>query len=177
VSSGLELSGVDSILVETSPLLKGLLGVGMVLFVVPVQHAGRVFDADTLAELLEDSRGVVQKVVGVDNTDVHSSALLFASLLSSKLGSDLTARTQVVEKTTLLVVAGFGGHEVVKTGNGVERGNGASPVAGNAVLGVADEESEVELVQDLGRDDGGVSRLGLGGVGVGRRALYCTIGI
>jgi len=176
VSSGLELGRVNGVLVEASPLLECLLCIGVVFIVVPVQHAGGVFDANALAELLKDGRGVVQKIISVNDTDVYSSALLLA-VLTCKLGADLTTRTEVVEQATLLIVSSLGRHEVVETSDCVERGDGASPVAGNAVLGVTDEEGEMELVQDIGRDHGGVSRLGLCGVGVGRRFLYCTVGI
>jgi hypothetical protein len=103
VSSGLEFSRVDSVLVEASPLLECLLGMVVVFFVVPVQHAGRVFDANALAELLKDGRRVVQKIISVNDTDVNSSTLLLA-ILTCELGTDLAARTEVVEQATLLII-------------------------------------------------------------------------
>jgi hypothetical protein len=176
VSSGLELGRVDGVLVEASPLLECLLGMSVVFLVVPVQHAGRVLDANAVAELLKNGRRVVQKIISVDDTDVHSSILLLA-VLTCKLGTNLAARTEVVEQATLLIVSSLGRHEVVETSDCVERGDRASPVARNAVLGVTDEEGEMELVQDVGRDNGGVSRLGLCGVGIRRRVLDCTVGV
>lgn len=176
MSSGLQLGRVDSVLVEASPLLKCLLGVGVIFVVVPVQHAGGVLDANALAKLLKNGRRVVQKIISVNDTDVYSSTLLLA-VLTCKLGTNLATRTEVVEQATLLIVSSLGRHEVVKTSDCIERGDSASPVAGNAVLGVTDEEGEVELVQDIVRDNGGVSRLGLCGVGVGRRFFHCAVAI
>jgi hypothetical protein len=106
VSSGLEFGRVDSILVETSPLLECLLGMVVVFFVVPVQHAGRVLDANALAELLKDGRRVVQKIISVNDTDIDSSTLLLA-ILTCELGTNLAARTEVVEQATLLIIAGL----------------------------------------------------------------------
>jgi hypothetical protein len=92
LSSGLELSRVDGVLVETSPLLKGLLCISVVFLIVPVQHAGRVFDTDALAELLQNGRRVVQKIIGINDTNVDSPALLLdvAGLLTCQLGTNLT---------------------------------------------------------------------------------------
>lgn len=42
---------------------------------------------------------------------------------------------------------------------------------------MTDEEGEVELVQDIGRDNGGVSRLGLSSVGIGRRLFDGAVGV
>lgn len=161
---------------EAFPLLECLLGLGVVLFVVPVQHAGRVFNTDALAELLEDCRWIVQEIISVDDTDVCNSTLLLA-VLACKLGTDLATRTEVVEQAALLVVSSLRRHEVVEAGYGVERRNSASPVAGNAVLGVTDEEGEMELVQDFGRHDGGISRFGFCGIGIGRRVLHGNVGL
>ena len=98
-------------------------------------------------------------------------------MLACKLGTNLATRTEVVEQAALLIVSSLRRHEVIEAGYGVERGDGASPVAGNAVLGMADEESEMELVQDFGGHDGGISRFGFCGVGIGRRLLHGTIGL
>lgn len=179
MGSGLELGRIDGILVETFPLLKSLFGILVVLFVVPVQHAGRILDTNTLAELLKNSRGGVQKVIGIDNANVHGSALVLSvcCVLTSDLGANLTARTKVVEQTALLVVSSLGGHEVVETSDLIKRRNGASPVAGNAVLGVTNEEGEVEFVENFGRNHSRVSGLSLGGIGIRRRLVNMTIGV
>jgi hypothetical protein len=42
---------------------------------------------------------------------------------------------------------------------------------------VTDEEGKVELVQDVGRDYSGVSRLGVGGIRVRGRVVDCAVGV
>lgn len=93
---------MNGVLVKASPLLKGLLCVLVVFLVVPVQHAGRIFNTNTLAELLEDAGRVVQEIVSVNNADLDGVTLLLAIgsiglLLASDFGPNLSTRAEVIE--------------------------------------------------------------------------------
>lgn len=171
MSPWLQLRRVNSILVEPLPLLKSSLGVMVVLLVVPVEHTWRVLDSNTVAESLDDFVRVVKKVVGVNHADIDGAlgvAIGAIRLLASDLGSNLSGLTEVVKNTALLVVSSFGGHEVVEASHLVERWDGATVVAGNAVLGVTDEESKVELLEDCGGHNRRIAGLCLSGVWVWR---------
>lgn len=149
------------------------------------QDAGRVVeevvgvddaDVDLAVALVSDSWG--RGGVAVDVMAVRDVVIVMMSdavgglpvrRAASNLRSDLADVAQVIEDAPQLVVAGFRGHEVVEAGDAVERRDGAAVVGRDAGAWVADQESEVELVKDGGRDDGGV--VGLGGRGVGVRRL------
>jgi len=186
VSSGLESRRVDGVLVEASPLLELVLGELVVLWCIPLEHGGLEVDADAGAEFAHDALWVVQKVVGVDDADlvagggvavgvaiaVGVAVAVSVRLLSGDGGPDDAFVLQVVEDATLLVIAGLFGHEVVETGDLVERRNGAAPVAGNAVDRVTDQKGKVKLLEDLFGDHGRVARLGDGWVRV-----WCGLGV
>ena len=175
---------VDGILVETSPLLECGLCNLVVFFRVPGEEVGRVLDTDTLAKRLDNGGRIVEQIVSVDDANLGLAVLRgvvsvggsICLLLSGNLWANLANFTEVVEDTALLVVASLGGHEVVEAGDLVERRHSAAEVAGDAVLWVTDEESKVELLQDIFRNDRGVTRLGLGGVGVRSITLARAIG-
>lgn len=162
MSPGFQLRRVNSVLVEALPLFKCILRVVVVLLVIPVEHLWRVLDSDTLAEGLDYSGRVVEEIVSIDDADLSGSLRVSVDtvrLLAGNLGSDLSVFTKVVEDTALLVIPGFRGHEVVETSHLIKRWNGAAVVAGDAVLGVTDQEGEVELLQNRCGDDGWVARL------------------
>ncbi len=94
--------------------------------------------------------------------------------LPGDVGPDLADAAEVVEDATDFVVAGFGGHEVVEACNLVKRGNRAAVIRRDAGSRVADQEGEVELLEDCGWEHGGVVWLGGRGVGV-RRFECCTV--
>ena len=172
---------VDSILVESLPLLKCILGILVVLLGIPLQHCGLEFDANALAELTHDSLRVVEKIVCVDDADLDLVRVVGMSvgvsvgmpvgmpvgmtigmsncLLASDLGSDDASVLEIVENTALLVIPSFSRHEVVEASNLVKRRYRATPVAGNAVARVTNQKGEMELSEDFAGDDGRVARL------------------
>ncbi len=179
---------------EALPLVERRLGARVVVRRVPFQHGVGVVEPDGAAVRGQDAGRVVEEVVGVDDADVDLAVVLISDsrgcgvpvdvvvvMMSDAVGglpvgrasrdlrSDLTDVAQVVEDAPQLVVAGFRGHEVVEAGDAVERRDGAAVVGRDAGARVTDQEGEVELVEDGGRDDGGV--VGLGGRGVGVRRL------
>lgn len=62
---------------EALPLLKDFLGIALI-FVVPFQHFWLVVDADVLAVCFNDARWVVEKVVSVDDANLHFFVLAVA---------------------------------------------------------------------------------------------------
>lgn len=172
--SGFERSAVNGILVETSPFLKSVFGSLVVVFGVPVQHGGGVVDADFLAVGGDDSLWVVQEVVCVDNGDADFS-ILQISMVASKSRPDLLILDKKIEDTAKFIVASLSGHEVVEAGDLIQWWNGAAEVGWDTVSWMTDEESEVELPQDLSWDDSGISRFGSRVVWV--RCLGVAIGM
>lgn len=131
-------------------------------------------DVDLAVVLISDSRsrgGVAVDVKAVGDVVVVMMSDAVGGLpvrrAARDLRSDLADVAQVVKDAAQLVVAGFRGHEVVEAGDAVERRDGAAVVRRDAGARVTDQEGEVELVEDGGRNDGGV--VGLGGRGVGVR--------
>lgn len=159
--SGLQVLGVDGILVEAVPLLKGVLGLLVLLLGVPIQHALVELDADRGAVVPEHALGVVEQVVSVHDADLDAvgrghGAVVF---LAADLGADDAGVLAVVEEAAELVVAGLLGHELVEAGLLHKRGNTAAVVAGDGVARVADQEGEVELLQQIPGHDRGVAGL------------------
>lgn len=159
---------------ESFPLLKSVLGDSVILFGLPEKQVWGVLDANTLAESLDNVGRVIEQVVSVNDTDVNGAVLCSMTIgsicvhstLSAYLGPNLTNLAQIVKDSALFVIAGLGGHEVVEAGDLVQRWDGAAEVAGNAVLGMPDQECKVELLQDILGDDGRVAGLCLGVVWV-----------
>jgi hypothetical protein len=159
--SGLEVLGVDGILVETVPLLESVL-CGLVLFLgVPVQHFHVELDADGGAVVPEHALGVVEQIIGVQNADLDAigSGDGTAVLLAADLRADDTAVLAVIEEATELIVARLLGHELDEAGLLDERRYAAAVIAGNRVARVADKESEVEFLEQLLGHDRRVARL------------------
>lgn len=166
--AGFQVLGVDGVLVEAVPLLKGVLGLLMLLLGVPVQHAHVELDADRGAVVPEHALGVVKQVVGVHDADLDAVGLGHGAVvfLAADLGADNAGVLAVVEETAELVVAGLLGHELVEAGLLDKRRHTAAVVAGDGVARVADEESEVELLQQLLGHDRRVAGLRRSAVGV-----------
>ena len=171
MSAGLQSSGVDGIVVPTPPLLELVPCEFVVFGGVPGQHRLVESDADTGAELAHDSFRVVQKVVGIDDADLVLAAVGAAicgsiGVTVGDLGSDDGFVLEPVEYAALLVVSSLLRQEIVPSSDIGKRLGRASNVAGNAVLRMTDQESKVELLEDLSRDDGRVTGLGDGCVWV-----------
>lgn len=159
VFPGVQAGGVDRVLVESLPLLELVFGELVVLFGVPLEHLGIELDTDSLAELAHDRLRVVEEVVCVHKSDgdfvgvvpVGSVGVAIGAvgLLTGDLGPNDAGVLHVVKDAAEFVVASLFRHEVVEACDLVERRDGAAPVAGDAVLRVADQETEVELAKDL----------------------------
>ena len=180
VSPGLESGRVDGVLMESPPFLKLVLGELVVFGCVPLEHGWLELDTDAGAEFAHDALWIVEEVVGVDDADLVACVSIGVPVsvgrLSGDGGPDDAFVLQVVENAALFVVTGLFWHEVVEAGDVVERWDGAAPVAGNAVDGVADQKGKVELLKDLLWDDGRVVGLGDGWVGVWRGVrVDCTV--
>jgi len=172
--SWLERSTVDSILMEALPLLKSIFGALVIVFGVPVQHVWGEVDTNFLAVGGDNALRIVQEIVCVDDSDADFS-ILQVSVVTSEVWANLLVLDQEVEDSAELVIARLGGHEVIEASNGVQGWNSAAEVGWNAVTGVTNEESEVELLQDLCRDNGGIS--GLSSCVVWVRCLGMSIGV
>lgn len=80
--------------------------------------------------------------------------------------------SQEIEHGTKLGVSSFRGHKIVETRDGVQRGDGAAVIRWDATARMSDQEREVELREDRSGNDGGVSLLGGGGIGV-----WCLVAV
>lgn len=149
--SGLEVLGVDGVLVEAVPLLESVLGLLVLLLRVPVQHAHVELDADGGAVVPEHALGVVEEVVSVQDADLNAVGRGDSAVvgLAADLGADDTGVFAVVEEAAELIVACLFGHELVEAGLLDEWWHATPVIAGNGVARVADKESEVELLEQL----------------------------
>ena len=161
---GDQSSRVDGIVVPSPPFLKLVPREFVVLGSVPGQHRFVKSDSDAGAELAHDSLGVVQEVVGIDDADfvlatVGSAVRGSVGVTVGDLGTNNVFIFEPVEDAALLVVTGFLWEEIVPSSDVGKWLGRAADVAGNAVLGVTDQESKVELLQDLSGNDSGVAGL------------------
>ena len=149
--AGLQVLGVDGVLVEAVPLLESVLGLLVLLLGVPVQHAHVELDADGSAVVPEHALWVVKEVVGVQNADLDAVGRGDGAVvwLAADLGADDAGVFAVVEEAAELIVASLLGHELVEAGLLDKRWHAAPVIAGNGVAGVADKEGEVELLEQL----------------------------
>ena len=149
--SGLEVFGVDGVLVEAVPLLESVLGLLVLGLGVPAQHAHVELDADGSAVVPEHALGVVEEVVGVQDADLDAVGRGDGAVvgLAADLGADDAGVFAVVEEAAELIVASLFGHELVEAGLLDERRDTTPVIAGNGVARVADKESEVELLEQL----------------------------
>ena len=148
------------------------------LVVVVLRVGGGTVDAVSAVGPVD----AVDAVAAVDSTIViviivvHISVAAVAiGVLPGDVGPDLADTAEIVEDAADFVVAGFGRHEVVKSRNFVERGDRATIVRRNAGSRVADQEGEVELLEDSRWNHGRVVWLRGGGVGI-RRCGDCAVG-
>lgn len=165
----LQVRAIDRILVEARPLLERLLRVGLMLVVCPFEHLRLEWKADTRAIRTNNTLGVVEQIIGIDDTDLHAlrptggrRAVRVAVPSVRVVGANLPDGAEVFEDTPGFVVAGFGGVEVVEAGEVVKGGDRAPEVRGDAGMRVADEEGEVEFGEKGRGDDGGVVGFGEG---------------
>jgi hypothetical protein len=140
---------------KAPPLLKGVPSSLVILLGIPDQHLRTVVNSHLLAVCGDDAFWIVQQVIGIDDGNTH--IILFTDTFAGEDGTNVLVFTQEIEHPAEFVVAGFGGHEVVETGDFVEGWDSAAPVGWNAVTGMADEEGEMELSEDFGRNDCWVS--------------------
>lgn len=178
----LQIRRMDRVLVEALPLLKHLHSVLLLLRSVPVQHVGRIVNADALAKCLDDLVGLVQEVVGVDDANLYFAVaiavavrlllVLAALALSRNSRTNVPDGAEIVERAAEFVVARFVGAEVVEARHLVERRDCAAVVRRDALARVADEKRKVELLEQACRQHGRVIRLRLRGV----RETLCRIG-
>lgn len=173
---GLQATALNRIIVEALPLLKRPLGLSVIFLGIPVQHPWIIVHSNLLAVCLDNAVRVIEQVIRINHRDAHLPVLQVPLVLASDCWADMSPRLEEVEDAAKLVVASLAGIEVVKSGHLVERRDGAAEVGGDAAAGVADQECEVELLQDLLRDHGGVSGLGLGVVRVWSRRGGITVG-
>ena len=87
---------------------------------------------------------------------------------TSELWAYLAFTTQVVKQAAQLVISSFVGTEVVEASQLVKWRDRAAVVAGDTVLGVANEKGEMVGSEEVTRDDGRIVRLSLRFVRVGR---------
>jgi hypothetical protein len=165
-TSGLERRTVDGIVVETLPFLKGISNSLVCLLGVPDQHLRAIINSNFFAVSFDDSFGVVQKIIGIDNGDTNFTILQFA-MLPGNSWTDLIFFAKEIEDPAKFIVTSLGRHEIVEAGDFVKRRNGASVVRWDTVTRVSDQEREVELLQDLCWDDSRIAWLCFRVVGVG----------
>lgn len=160
MGSGFEILGIERVFMKPLPFLKRIVGSLLVFVIVPVQHPWREFKANALTVLFDDAFGIVKEVICVDETNVDLSIVGIASILLSR--EFLTHQPRVlgkVEEATEFVVAGFVGIEIVEACDVVQRRDRTTVIRWNAGMRVTDEEGEMELLQKLARDDGGIAIL------------------
>jgi hypothetical protein len=178
-----QLFAVNSIFVETLPLLKRLFGIPVVIFGIPSEHFRLVFDAGAFAVRFDDARWVVEQVIRVNDANLYARvwALGFRTVRAggnpgSSMRANLSLGTKEIEETTQLNITSLVGAEVVETRDFVEWGDCAAVVAWNAVLWMADQKREVELRQQVFRDHGWIAGFGFRFVRVRRSVFVCSGG-
>ena len=75
VRSRLEILAIHSIFMETSPFLKGVLGLLSILFRVPLEHVFVIIEANGFAESCNDVGRMVKQVISVDHADVRLAVI------------------------------------------------------------------------------------------------------
>lgn len=157
---------------ESGPLLKRIFGSLLALLVAPLQHLWAVVNAYFLAKSFDDSVGIIQQIVGINDGDTDF-AVAQLTMLTSDGRSDLLLVLQVIKNSAELVVAGFGGHEIVKPGDGGLGRDGTVIVRRDAAARMANQEGEVEFLENLLRNHCWITGLSLGIVGIW--CLLCAV--
>ena len=171
-ASGLEGNTIDSIFVETRPFRESGLSNAMVVFVIPIQHVRAILDPDFLAIGFNDARWIVEKIIGINNSDADLAIFQFG-IPTGDSRPNLLLLAKKFEEAVKLIVSSLRWHEVIETSDLVERRNRAAPIGWNAVAWMTDQEREVKLLQDLCRYNCGVTELCLSVVRI--RSLIATI--
>lgn len=161
MGSRFQLSRVNGIFMETIPFCKSLLGSVVIGFVIPVQHVTGEWLANAFAEFFDNGIGGIEKVIGVNETDVDFVAdavgvavgAISLIFLAGDFWSDLSNATKVIEKRAKLDISCFLGIEVVETRDLVQRRDSAPVIGRNARSWMADQEGEVELFEESLWDD------------------------
>jgi len=169
-TSGLERGTVDGIVMKTFPFLKGISRSLVSLLCVPDQHLRTIINSNFLAISFDDSFGIVQKIIGIDNSDTDFT-ILQCCMLSGNNRADLVFLAEEVEDSAKLIITSLGRHEIVEASDFVQRWNGASVIRWDAVTRVSDQEREVKLLQNLCWDDSRVAWLCLRVIGVGNLVM------
>lgn len=119
-----------------------------------------VIDPNDVTICLNDTSRIIKKIVGIHDanidlcvfgiavtvpirTSIVPVGIITKFRMTSNTRPYLAVGTKVVEHTAELVVAGFGGHEVVEPGDFVKWRDGASVIRRNARTRVANQEGEV----------------------------------
>lgn len=147
---------------ETSPFLKGLPRLGLIPFVFPAKHVGSKVQPNSLAVSLHHLLWVIQKIIGIDDTDVLLLKTVVRSIDSlDSIGSVASRawrsacemwandarRDQIIKDTPNFVVSSFGRIEVVESSDFVKGGNRATIVRWDAIVRIPNQESKMELRQ------------------------------
>lgn len=174
--SWFQLRRVDSILVESIPLRKSLLGGVVISLVIPVEHIAREWFADAFAEFFDNGVWSVEKIISVNEADVdffadsvsmtvgsiRSIRSISLCVLTSNFWSNLSNTAEVIEQSAELGVSSFLRIKVVESCDFVQRRDRAPVIRWDARSWVADQEGEVELLQESLWDDCWVVWLGNG---------------
>lgn len=183
VAAGLETLGLNRIVVEPLPFLKGSSRKCVVLLSVPAQQIRVVRNTDAFAIPLDHLSRVIEHLVCIYDANLNAALFRMVAIhtiagcrMSCSVGDPARCGhtrphdvdlAEVVKNTADLIVAGFRWRKVVKAGDIVQRWDGASVVGRDAIVGIADEKGEMEKRQKLGGHHGWVSRLGFCVVRVG----------
>lgn len=189
MNSLLQSLGLNSIIMEPTPLLERISGKRMIFRSVPKEHFRVIRQTNTLTERLHRLRRLIKHVIGINDTDfdVRFTLSITAQLRTGRhAGPDQTGLAKVVEVPTQLVVPGLQRVVVVEPGHVVQRRNCASQIRRHAVVRVADEEGPVEFLLEFPGHHrwvagfrGRVVRIGLlvGSVGVTIDTVGGTVGL
>lgn len=162
MDSRLQIPRIDRVIVEAVPLGELRLSKLVRLVRVPLEHVEGEGVSDAVAVVAHDGFRVVEQVVGVNNAYLYAPGwgrrVVFA--LTADLWANETRVFAVVEETTQLDVPSLAGHEAVKLGSVDKRRDATPVIAWNGIARVANEEGEVESLQDLPGDNGGIASLG-----------------
>ena len=165
--------GLNSIIMETSPLLKRLARDRMILLRIPNQHIRRIRHTSSTTERLDSRRRRIKHIIRINDTDLIDSVEIRLGprrrrqiRTSSYTRTDQTLSPKIIEVSTQLIVAGLLGIEVRESRQLVQWGNRAPIVRGDTVVGVTDQECPVEPGLDVAWHHSGVTWFGEGVVWV-----------
>lgn len=182
----------DRIFVEARPLLELDFGALPLLLAVPPQHRITVLETDFFAVSLDDAVWIVKEIISVDegNADLTLAGAVCVTIrvavgvtvgnvpqfraLVGNLRTDLADILEVVKNPPQLIISCLARVELAESRDLVKRRNGAAIIRWDTGARMADQEGEVELLQDLRRHDGWVAWLCFGSVGEG---TFIAVGV